>query len=236
MSELPPALLTIAPPRGRLIFVGDIHGCFDELRELLAQLAPTDADEVISVGDMVYKGPNPSACVALWRDLRYRAVRGNNEERLLRRSRNPLLWFRRSAEDRELLAEIARWPLAIAIPERGIGALHGGLLPGTQLTVEEVRRQRHTLPRLRWVRRGDDGWRYVPKGEKRSGDRLWAEAWDGDALLVYGHTPVTSPRRDRRALGIDTGCVYGGSLTAAIHREGDWTFAQVRARKAYVRG
>src|SRR5215212_9572932 len=59
LSAMAALLQTIAPPRGRLIFVGDIHGCYDELRELLGRVAPTAADVVISVGDMVRKGPNP---------------------------------------------------------------------------------------------------------------------------------------------------------------------------------
>jgi predicted phosphodiesterase len=230
-----PLLQTIDPPRGRLIFVGDIHGCYDELRELLSRLAPTAADAVISVGDMVRKGPNPKACVALWRTLGYRAVLGNNEERLMRQARNPFAWITRSSDDREMLAFLNTWPLAISIPALAIGALHGGLLPDTELTAAEVQRQRRSIPRLRWVRRAADGWRYVPKGEKRDSDLLWSEAWNGPALLVYGHTMVEAPRRDRCALGLDTGCVYGGSLTAAIHRDGEWTFEQVAARQQYLR-
>ena len=228
-------LQTIAPPRGRLIFIGDIHGCYDELRDLLARVVPTADDEVISVGDMVRKGPNPRECVALWRFLGYHAVLGNNEERLMRRARNPLAWITRSSEDREMLAYLATWPLAIAIPQLSIGVVHGGLLPGTEMTEAEVRRQRRSIPRLRWVRHEADGWSYIPKGQKRDSDQLWAEAWDGEMLLVYGHTMVETPKRDRFALGLDTGCVYGGSLTAAIHRDGEWTFERVRARQAYVR-
>ncbi|MCU1349910.1 MAG: metallophosphatase [Acidobacteria bacterium] len=231
-----PDLQTIAPPRGRLIFIGDIHGCYDELRELLARLAPDAADEVISVGDMVRKGPDPRACVALWRSSGYRAVLGNNEERLFRRSRNPLTWITRSAEDRELLKYIATWPLAIAIPDAEIGVVHGGVLPGTALAEAEVKRQRATLPRLRWVRREGDRWRYVPKGEKSPGDVLWAKAWEGPMTIVYGHTMTDAPKRDPFALGIDTGCVYGGLLTAAIHHAGEWTFESVRAREVYVSG
>lgn len=232
---MPPLLQTIAPPRGRLIVVGDVHGCYDELRELLSRVAPTAADVVIAAGDMVRKGPNSRGCVALWRSLGYHAVRGNNEERLLRRTRHPLAWLTRPADDREMLVFLATWPIAIAIPELGVGVVHGGLLPGTRLTAEEVERQRATIPRLRWVRRDGGRWRYVPKGRKRDGDVLWSEVWGGAATIAYGHTPVVAPKRDPFALGLDTGCVYGGALTAAIHRDGEWTFERVRARQAYVR-
>ena len=53
--------------------------------------------------------------------------------------------------------------------------------------------------------------------------------------VLYGHTPVDEPRVDQRAIGLDTGCVYGGSLTAAIYERGQWRTDQVRARRAYAR-
>ena len=64
----------------------------------------------------------------------------------------------------------------------------------------------------------------------------WAAEYRGKAMVVYGHTPVRQARVDRRAIGIDTGCVYGGKLTAAVFEKPmKWTLAGVRARRAYSR-
>jgi hypothetical protein len=53
--------------------------------------------------------------------------------------------------------------------------------------------------------------------------RRWAEAWSGPDSVVYGHFPVGNgavrrdePRPGVVCLGIDTGCVYGGALTALV--------------------
>ena len=46
---------------GRTIVIGDIHGCYDELKELLNKLALSPEDRVIAVGDLTVKGPGRSA-------------------------------------------------------------------------------------------------------------------------------------------------------------------------------
>jgi len=74
----------------------------------------------------------------------------------------------------------------------------------------------------------------VPKEKKRRDDVLWAEKWKGDRFVVYGHTPVREPKFDKRALGLDTGCVYGGSLTAALHDGSEWTTLSVAAKRRYA--
>ena len=76
----------------------------------------------------------------------------------------------------------------------------------------------------------------IPKGKQQIGDPFWAEVWDGDRLVLYGHTPRSEPKIDRRAIGLDTGCVYGGKLTAAIVESKDkWRLVDVQARRRYAR-
>jgi hypothetical protein len=62
---------------------------------------------------------------------------------------------------------------------------------------------------------------------------LWSERWKGDRFVVYGHTPLREPKFDSRALGLDTGCVYGGKLTAAIF-DGEWSTESVKAKRKYA--
>src|SRR5712692_9424553 len=85
----------------RTIIIGDIHGCYDELRELLDRANAGPDDRVVSVGDMLRKGPHPDRCVELWRASGYLAVLGNQDERLLDRS----AWRRwvSAAPDRRML-------------------------------------------------------------------------------------------------------------------------------------
>lgn len=234
-------LQRVRAPRGRAIVIGDIHGCRDELTELLDRLDPGPDDLVISAGDIVRKGPDPAGCLSLWRDRGYLAVRGNNEEKLLELARERR--FRRlflPREDRavlrrpDLLSLIRRWPLAIDLPRLGIAVVHGGVFPLMPVTEKSIARHADDVTRLRWIRREGKGWISVGKTPELDRDVLWAEAWKGPRTVVYGHTPLRRPRVDRHAIGLDTGCVYGGWLTAAIHEEGEWSFKRVRARKQYA--
>jgi diadenosine tetraphosphatase ApaH/serine/threonine PP2A family protein phosphatase len=87
---------------------------------------------------------------------------------------------------------------------------------------------------LRWIRRKNGTWKPVPREKRKKDDVLWAEQWRGERFVVYGHTPVREPRFDERALGLDTGCVYGGKLTAAVLEDGEWRIESVAARRRYA--
>ncbi|HUJ12769.1 MAG TPA: metallophosphoesterase [Thermoanaerobaculia bacterium] len=218
----------------RHIFFGDVHGCFDEVSELLSRLRVTDDDVVVATGDLTRKGPAADRCVELWRDRGYLTVLGNNDLKMIERAgRWRSMLARRS--DRvvlrrgDLIDEIARWPLVLDFAEPGVTVVHGGVMPDGSCP-------REAALELRFVRRDGDGWRMVPKGKEKDGDRFWSEVWDGERIVIYGHTPRERPKLDRRAIGLDTGCVYGGSLTAAVFESpGAWTLTSVRARRAYAR-
>jgi len=226
------------PPGGRLLIVGDVHGCYDELVELLARLTPSSRDVVVSVGDFVRKGPAAAKCLDLWRARGYLAVQGNNEIKLLAHARPILRYF--AIEDRDvlrrgdLLRYIESWPLVVDFPQQSVTVVHGGFLPQMQVTEEEIERERDVISELRWIRKKNGGWKAVPKEKKRRDDVLWAEKWKGDRFVVYGHTPLREPKFDKRALGLDTGCVYGGSLTAAVYDGDEWTMVSVGARRKYA--
>ena len=62
------------------------------------------------------------------------------------------------------------------------------------------------------------------------GDDFWADKYDGRfGFIVFGHSVFSEPKRFEYALGIDTGAVFGGYLTAAINEEGVWSFSQVKS-------
>src|SRR3954466_446577 len=69
---------------GRLIAIGDIHGCHLEFAELLARLALTSEDRLILLGDLVNRGPDSNKVIDLAREHRALSLLGNHERRLLR--------------------------------------------------------------------------------------------------------------------------------------------------------
>ena len=238
-----PALKTVSRSfdRGRVIVVGDVHGCIDELSALLERIGPNDEDLVIFAGDLVRKGPRPDLCLELLRDNRYLSVIGNNENKLLGFENRGLIrrlflsqQERRVLRRRDLLDFIRSWPVVIDIPSIRAAVVHGGLFPGMGMDERAIAEMRSDLIRLRYIRQSGGEWKRVPKGNETADDVLWSEVWDGDRTVLYGHTPVDEPRVDRNAIGLDTGCVYGGSLTAAIFERGEWRTEQVRARRTYA--
>ncbi len=224
---------------GRLVFIGDIHGCYDELIELLDRIDPTGRDVVISCGDIARKGPEVIRCLELWRHRNYLAVLGNNEVKLLQFADSTvrrLLWFpdRAILRRNDLLDDIRTWPLLIDFPREMLSAVHGGILPGTNVSESSIHRQRDVVYRLRYIRKVDGRWEMVPKGDEKPSDVLWSTVWNGDRTVLYGHTPLEEPRFDKKAIGLDTGCVYGGKLTAAIFDDGKWETVSVKAKRAYA--
>src|SRR5215217_1246474 len=70
----------------RTIVVGDIHGCYDELIELLAKVNFGPDDRVVAVGDLVTKGPKNREVLELFMtDPRFSAVIGNHDLALRRK-------------------------------------------------------------------------------------------------------------------------------------------------------
>jgi serine/threonine protein phosphatase 1 len=225
----------------RTIIIGDVHGCFDELETLLARVRATDSDRVVLAGDVTRKGPASDRCIELCLRSKVRAILGNREAALLKRAARPLPWWAAGGANRrvlrrpDLIAEITRWPLFFDFPEIGVVTIHAGVLPNSE-RFSPALVSRDAALHLRYVRRGEDGqWTMVPKGKQQPGDPFWSEIWSGDRTIVYGHTPWQEPKIDAKAIGIDTGCVYGGQLTAAVFDErGRWQIESVRAIRRYA--
>lgn len=210
---------------GRTIVVGDIHGCYDELLALLEKAALTDDDRVVSVGDLIVKGEKNKEVLDLFiEDERFSAVLGNHDRALRRFWRGEEVSLKESQEKArvELAADEARYsaylqslPLMIDLGSHLV--VHAGVRPGVALsgqTVEDLTELR-TLGEDRTNREG------VP----------WYERYDGEQTVLFGHWPAPEPRLAPRAIGLDTGCVYGFQLTAYIIETGE--FLSVEALRAY---
>lgn len=237
----------------RHIVVGDIHGCIDEFRELLNQINfDPDEDYGISLGDIVDRGPDPASCLALAKDNGFVLIAANHEDRLLRWQAKELLVatkqlkrndvklrsvHKRSLENischeraPELWDYMRSAPLVyqITIGTTVYHCVHGGYHPGMGPETP-----RNWMIRMRDI----DSKRLAPvkskKGYKTSG-KFWADLWKGPQKVVFGHNVFEDAKFFPYAIGIDTGCCFGGKLTALIvHSNGCVETTSVNSRRNY---
>jgi hypothetical protein len=217
---------------GRHIFIGDVHGCLDELEALLHQLQPGADDQLVLVGDLVAKGPDSQGVVALARERDALAVRGNHDEAVLRYRRAqqvgappPKIKKSHLAAARSLHEEdwayLEALPLFLRFDALGVLVVHAGLLPGTPVE----RQSPEALMTMRTIR--PDG---TPSSKLDEGEP-WARRWPGPERVVFGHDAISGLQRERFATGLDSGCVYGGALTALVLPED--RLVSVRAKRPY---
>jgi nitrite reductase/ring-hydroxylating ferredoxin subunit len=218
---------------GRTLVVGDVHGCARELRALLAACAYAPGDEVVFVGDLVAKGPDSRGVLALYRELGARGTRGNHDAHVLRwlaaQDRGeppPALGASHRAvaealDDRDW-ATLRSLRLWLRLPAHDALVVHAGLVPGVPLDGQSP----FDLMNVRTL--GPDG-----RGSKRAdAGPLWASAWRGPELVLFGHHARRGLQRHPHALGLDTGCVYGGELSACVLPERE--VVSVPAARAYA--
>ena len=178
--------------------VGDVHGCRDSLERLLDSLSPSRDDLVVFVGDIVRKGPDSRGVLELVRERpNFRTVRGNNEQKLVdgRASLDAL------TDDH--LAYLESLPVLLSWDD--VVVVHGGIDHRKPLA-------EHTLTELLNTRS------LAPEGGYER--PYWFETRDRLPQVFFGHTVLTEPLVSRYAVGLDTGCVYGGQLTAYDYRAG----------------
>lgn len=201
----------------KLLIMGDVHGCYDELAELLANEGVNKENTcVVFVGDLVNKGPKSTEVVEFVMSNGWYSVRGNHDEVCLRE----LMLASRSGEDpiekykwvTGLKKESAEWlqdlPYAIKIPSRNIVVVHAGLLPGTSLEEQETDFFLH----MRCIKRAETGWVWT-RDFNDTEYKLWGSEWTGPEHVYFGHDARRLLQQHEHATGLDTGCVYGKQLT-----------------------
>jgi serine/threonine protein phosphatase 1 len=171
--------------------VGDVHGCIDELRDLLDPLDVDSDDLVVFVGDLVRKGPDSEGVVDLVRSRdNALTVRGNNEQKLLDGEKSlPDL----TADD---LAWMESLPLAITLP--GTVVTHGGVNHRKPLAEHGPRE----LMEMR-------GLPFDGPDERP----YWFETRTEGPQVAFGHTVLDRAFATDWAVGLDTGCVHGRALS-----------------------
>lgn len=215
---------------GRIIAIGDIHGCHEEFALLLDRLRPTPEDRLILLGDLINRGPDSLKVLDLARKHAFVSLLGNHELRLLehRRSGDQTKLRETDAATLAVLrpedwAYLETMPLTHYEPDVNTVFVHGGFLPGIPWRNQSA----DVVTRIQVVdREGQPRKRAeCPNGV------LWADLWSGPPFVVYGHTPRPDIYKLKWSVGIDTACVMGGQLTSYILP--DRRFVQVAAKRRY---
>lgn len=204
---------------GRLFAVGDVHGCREELVRLLDALPLRDSDELVFLGDYVDRGPDSAGVVTHLIELaaaRANTVflRGNHEDMLL-----DYLGVDGIYGDAFLMNGGRATAASYGVEGAVTPAVVARAVPDDHVDFFARTRLMHRQPGIVCVHAGIRPG--VPLEGQRTDDLLWIREeflrppHGLDATVVFGHTPhreILSHLPGK--LGIDTGCVYGGMLTA----------------------
>jgi hypothetical protein len=212
----------------RTIILGDVHGCREELCTLLDRVAFASGDRLVFVGDLLARGPDSLGVLDVVRTTGAIVVRGNHEQKLLDWRDARLAWMTGTARPargpKGVLGRMHRavaralrpvdWsildttPLHLDLPEHQLRVVHAGIDP----SVPFERQHAATLMRIRTVRAPE-----LPRGKR---EVLWGSRYAGPPHVVFGHHAAPGLQLHPWATGLDTGCVYGGRLTALVLAEG----------------
>ena len=234
--------------RGPFDLIGDVHGCADELEELLAALGYVRGEagvfrhparrKVVFLGDLVDRGPRVPDVLRIAMGMvaarTALAVPGNHDAKLVRwlSGRNVRLahGLERSAE--QLEGETPEFRERVARFLDGLPShlvLDGGRLVAAHAGMKEEMQGRSTGRVREFALYGETTGEMDEFGLPV---RLnWATSYRGSAMVVYGHTPVREPEWLHNTINLDTGCVFGGRLTALRYPERE--LVSVPARRAY---
>ena len=236
--------------RGPFDIIGDVHGCCDELEALLEKLGYewTEASEMadpytrvyqhpagrkaVFLGDLVDRGPRILDTCQLVRHMveadHALCVPGNHDNKLERKLLGRRVQITHGLD--KSLAKINALPPDIRSPFRErlrdflSSLVSHYVLDGGRLVVAHAGMPEHMQGRASAAVR-----QFALYGET-TGEidafglpvrHSWATDYRGTATVVYGHTPAPEPEWLNRTLNIDTGCVFGGSLTALRYPENE---------------
>lgn len=243
--------------RGPFDIIGDIHGCYTELRELLDKLGwrespnlPHPAYRVpllshpenrkaVFLGDLVDRGPGILEVLQLAMSMvesgNAICLLGNHDDKLMRKLMGRKVTVSHGLAD--TLAQLSEEPPAFT---NDVFNFLSGL--STYQILDEGRLVvAHAGIKEAMIGGWNDRIRAFTIYGDTTGEsdeyglpvRLdWAADYAGEAMIVYGHTPIPRLRWVNNTINIDTGCVFGGSLTALRYPEKE--LLSVPAHSAYA--
>jgi protein phosphatase len=235
--EREPSWTDRSSDHGPFDIIGDIHGCHDELVSLLATLGYEVAEggstathaegrKAVFLGDLVDRGPNTPAVLRLVMGMVASGsavcVPGNHENKLVRalRGRDVQVTHglaeslaqleKETSEFRQQSLEFLDGLVShFVLDDRRLVVAHAGMR-------EEMQGRASAAVRafaLYGETTGETDEFGLPVRYP------WATEYRGKATVVYGHTPVPQSEWVNNTINIDTGCVFGGALTALRYPE-----------------
>ncbi len=242
---------------GPFDIIGDVHGCFDELVELLTQLGysvkkqsnttgPLDYSvklpegrKVVFLGDLVDRGPKIPEVLRLAMSMvkagTALCVPGNHDIRLMRKLRGKDVQITHGLADSLQQLDKESPEFRAQVSDFLDELVSHYVLDEGKLVVA------HAGMKEEMQGRGSGKVRDFALYGETTGETdefglpvryNWAGEYRGGAMVVYGHTPVPQPDWLNRTINIDTGCVFGGNLTAIRYPEKE--LVSVAARETYA--
>ena len=207
----------------RLIVYGDIHGCYNEFISLRKKINPQPNDIEVCVGDILTKGKHSLQTLDFIMNHNIKSVIGNHEEKLLRYlkhqklpKKNPV---KLTLDEENIIASLTKEhikfleSMPLFLKFGAVLVLHGGLQNRMNLD-NLTKRDKEKILRLRYI---DQDEHFIAYDQKQEDSIFWADVYNGSqGFVVYGHQWFDEVKKSPFALGIDTGCVYGNKLSAAI--------------------
>ena len=236
---------------GPFDIIGDVHGCFDELHELLVTLGYTvekngdgyrvvtpEGRKAIFVGDLVDRGPKIPEVLKLVMGMveagTALCVPGNHDMKLLQKLRGKDVKMAHGLANSVAQLETASPEFKSQVVDFIDGLISHYVLDNGKLVVA------HAGIKEEMQGRGSSTIRSFALFGETTGETdefglpvryNWAADYRGKAMVVYGHTPIAEPQWLNRTVNIDTGCVFGGKLTALRYPEKE--FFSVAAHRTY---
>ncbi len=212
----------------KTLVIGDIHGCFNEMVDLIDQAGLTENDRIIALGDLFDRGPDSPAVYLFFKNHpRACSLMGNHERKhllsyrgLTEPSISQILTRQQFRETyREAIDFMADLPLFLELPEAIL--IHGMLEPGIPLDKQSEAILVGSL-----------------SGEarlKRKSSQPWYKIHDGAKPVIAGHHDYSKEGKpvvvDDSVFLIDTGCCFGKSLSGLLLP--DFKLVSVKSRKNY---
>ena len=208
---------TIINPQGRIICIGDLHGCIDEAYELLELCKPTSKDIIIFLGDLVDRGPENAKCVDL--AMKHECILGNHEDRHLyyknleAQGKDPQVVVPNHIATRHQLKPhhydyFRSLPFYIKLPEYNSIVVHAGVYPNRPIEAQDLTHLLHIQminppeKTSKWPSKAPEDWKF------------WTHYWQGPETIIFGHTVLNKPLITEKVVGIDGGAVFGKELWA----------------------